>query len=200
MARGFFGGGGTGDGKNPFQKKPFNSALLAGRKRRRDLHDLVEERTTHKLKSQKEILSDKLEEMMYGMNKKNYGFQLPGTEGEEKTHSKGYMEAIEHAKRKSLKQKIKLREKKVKITPRAFDGEAGGRIDAKGRVMDKKGRIVLTVDPETGVIKNNSGMKIGRYEPRSHNFQFKMERWIASASKAPGYGGSLGGLFGKKED
>ena len=200
MSRGFFGGGGTGSGKNPFAKKPFNSGLFAGRKRRRDLEDLVEERTTHRLKSQKEILAEMLEDKMYSLDKKSYGFVLPGTEESETTYSKGYIDAVERAKNKNLQKRIKQRDNAVKIKARNFGGEYGGRIDAKGRVTNNKGRIVLTVDPETGIIKNSMGTNVGKYNPRAHNCEFKMERLIDKYSKAPGYGGGVGGMFSKKED
>lgn len=200
MSRGFFGGGGIGSSKNPFQKKAYNSGLMAGRKRRRHLQDLVEERITHKVKTQKEILEEMIEDRMYSLDKKSYGFQIPGTEQEEVKHSKGYIDAVELAKSKNLKKKIKLRDNAVKITPKTFDGEFGGRIDEKGRVVNKKGRLVLKVDPETGIIRNNMGTKVGKYNPRSFNCQFKMESLIARYSKTPGFGGGIGSLFGKKDD
>jgi len=138
--------------------------------------------------------------MMYGVNKKNYGFTLPGTEENETKHSKGYIDAVELAKGRNLQKKIKQRDNAIKIKARNFSGEFGGRIDSKGRVMNNKGRIVLTVDPDTGIIKNNMGTNVGRYNPRAHNCEFKMERLIDKYSKAPGFGGGLGGLFSKPED
>lgn len=179
MSRGFFGGnGGLGKGKNPFGPKAKDNSMMYSRKRKRSMQELIENKNTHKIKGHKEMLEDLIDERMFSLDKKNtMAPVLPGTEGNEdnRKYSKGYLQALELTKQKRMKQRMRKRDKAVKIQAKAL---TNGRIDGKGNILNNKGQIIAKIDPETGVIKDAMGMKLCKYKPFSHNMDGKIEKII----------------------
>ena len=182
MSRGFFGGGGLGGGKNPFAPKKSNSNSMFSRKRKRSMQEMMDEKASHKVKSHKDMVEDLIDERMFSLDKKNMGFALPGTQGNEdnRKFSKGYLQAMEFAKQKRMKQKMKRRDNGVKIQPKAL---SGGRIDSSGRILNDKGQVVMKINPETGVITDSMGMKLGKYKPFAHGMDGKLEKLIEKYTK-----------------
>ena len=197
MSRGFFGGGGLGSGRNPFAPKGKNPMAAFSRKRKKSMQELMEERSTHQVKSHKDMVSDLIDDRMFNPNKKNMSFKLPGTgsggDENENGRSKGYMSALKVAQQKRMKDKAKRNDKKVKIVPKAFKG---GKLDANGKITNSKGQVIATINPETGVIKDAMGMKVGKYKPFSFGSENKLERLVEKAASKPGFGNAKPGLGG----
>ena len=198
MSRGFFGGGGLGKGRNPFAAKGKDKSAQFSSRRKKSMQEMVEDRSSHKVKSHKDVLSDMLDERMFNPSKSSsLGFKLPGTgNGDESNggHSKGYMSALKLAQEKRMKQKSKVNDRKVKIVAKAFGGEHGGKIDGSGKITNKKGQVLMTVNQETGIIKDSLGMKVGKYKPFSFGNDQKIEKLIAKYSGKVGYGSGNTGM------
>ncbi len=195
MSRGFFGSGGLGKGRNPFAPKGKDMSAQFSRKRKRSLQEMVESKNTHAVRSHKEMLSDLLDARMMNPGKSGMSFKLPGTgDGDDSGgRSKGYLAAMKVAQEKRMKAKAKRNDNKVKVVPKAFGGEFGGKIDANGKITNGKGQVVATVNLETGIIKDNMGMKVGKYKPFAFGMDNKIEKIISKVSSKPGYGSGKSG-------
>ncbi len=72
--------------------------------------------------------------------------------------------------KKSIQKNIQATEKKkammeaqsVVIKSKSFSN--GGKIDGSGKIYNKAGQVVGTVDPATGKIKNKMGFDVGKYK------------------------------------
>src|SRR5690606_27334531 len=112
------------------------------------------------------MVQDMLDEKMTSGTRT--GFFLPGTTPpEEKEMSKGRQMAIEHYKMKRMRQRMKIRDNKVEVVPKNYGGESGGWIDGKGKIRNKNGMVVMEVNLQNGEIRNNMGLKVGKYNPHS---------------------------------
>ena len=192
MSRGFFGSGGMGKGRNPFASKGKDMSAAFSRKRKKSIHEMMDEKSSHKVKNYKEMLSDRMDDMMFNPDKNPMSFKLPGTgtdDGNDGGRSKGYLAAMKVAQEKRMKQKAKRNDNKVKVIAKAFGtGDHSGRIDANGKITNSKGQIVATVNLETGVIKDAMGMKVGKYNPFKFGMEHKLEKLVSKANNRPGYG------------
>lgn len=184
MSRQFLGGGG---GKNNNRGKTGKGVIgqMVSGKRRRSQKEMIAEKTAHHVKDYNEMIEDLIDEKMFSTDPRKNSFHLPGTQApEERKLTKGYLAAMEQAKQKRAKQRMKVRDKKVEITPKTFgDGEHGGRIDKKGRVINNQGKVLFQVDPKTGIITAGLGLKVGKYKAGSLVADHKMEKLIAKHSK-----------------
>ena len=187
MSRGFLGGGGKKGGG----KKNSRGADMIARMQRLSTFasgskkDIMESKQSHKMKSSSEILDDMLDEKMFNPGHKKGGFHLPGTKPpEEREMTKGQKMAAEMAYAKKMKKRMKLRAAKVEIQPKSFgDGPHGGRIAKDGKIMNNQGRVLFRVDPNTGIISDNFGKRVGKYNPKSLSLDFKIEGLIKRYSQ-----------------
>ena len=185
MSRGFFGGGGGGDSKrpgaakaDPTKKKSMMNALNFSRKRQKTQNELIRERSSTKLKDYNEMVEDLLDAKMTSSERPRQ-FNLPGSAPpEEKQVTKGRLAAIEHFKMKRMKQRMKVRDQRVEVIPKNYNGAQGGWIDKNGRIRNRHGQIVMEVNTKNGVITNRLGLKVGKYNPHSMTCDFKIQRLL----------------------
>ncbi|PIR31893.1 MAG: hypothetical protein COV36_06330 [Alphaproteobacteria bacterium CG11_big_fil_rev_8_21_14_0_20_44_7] len=182
MSRGFFGGGGKKGGSRSGKKSGTNVFSRRGATRK----EMIQDKSSHSVKDYSEMLEDLLDEKLMSEDPRKYNFHMPGTQAPEKREmTKGQKAAMELIKQKRMKKRTKKREQKVEVIPKAFgDGPTGGRIDKKGNIMDNKGRILFRINLSTGVITNNTGMKVGKYKPNSLVCDTKIQKMIERQSKA----------------
>lgn len=187
MSRGFMSGGGTGGKKNGGSGKKFGSSLSGNRPQTRE--DLMNPNShAPKTKSYGDMLDDLIDEKMFSDNPNKHKFSLSGTQAQEdREMTKGMKAAMEMAKQQRAKKRKKSRGKGVDIIAKSFGmGPDGGRIDKEGRIMNAQGQVMLKVDPNTGIITDNMGMKVGKYNAHSMVNETKIENLIKkySAQKA----------------
>lgn len=111
----------------------------------------------NRIKSVKEKLAKELK----------YKFVPPGAERTEKKPSPAAEKFLK--KMADIQKRREERKKKQKITvaPRSFAGAQGGRLDANGKILDKRGRVVGHINLKNGKIVNAKGVAVGKYKPNS---------------------------------
>lgn len=158
-----------------------------------------------------DMYQQKVKEMKAkAMKGAKYTFNLPGTDPSQcRQLSKGAQEIIEKIAEKQAKREEKRMKKadKIKISPKHFSGNQGGRIDGRGQVFDSAGQLIMTVDKKTGKIKHRNGNTVGKYNPGCTYSEHRLCELIASydtTKNAGWYAGSQGhssasgGVWGKE--
>ena len=162
--------------------------------------------------AKKQLMSDK---------KFKAGNMLPGTETVEKEMSKSTQIAMELIAQKMAKKEMKGIESKQPLTlkPMHITGMYPGFIDAKGRVYNKTGQIVMKINTETGAVVTQGlfGKKLCKFDPKSSICFFKMAKelerdWLkrnkgqsainiysSGSSSDSGGGGSIYSTFNSDE-
>jgi hypothetical protein len=145
-----------------------------------------------------EIYNAKLTDMRNkALKGAKYTFALPGTDPAScRELSKGAQEIIAKIADKKAKRAEKKMSKAdvVRITPKAFTGTQGGRIDNKGYIYDSAGQWIMTVDKKTGKIKNRrNGCTVGKYNSGCSYSEHRLCELISqhdTSKKAGWYAGS----------
>lgn len=183
MSRGFMSGGAAGGKKGGSSGKKFGSSLSGNRPQTRE--ELMNpNHGAPQTKSYGDMLDDLIDEKMFSGNPNQNKFSLHGTQPlEEREMTKGMKAAMEMAKQQRAKKRGKSRGKGIQIIPKSFGmGPDGGRIDKEGRIMNAQGQVMLKVDPQTGIITDNMGMKVGKYNAHSMVNETKIENLIKKYS------------------
>lgn len=151
----------------------------------------------------KELLHEKMDELQAAaMKGAKYTFQLPGTDPTQTRElSKGAQEVLEKIAAKKAKREAKKREKSdiISITPKAFGGLQGGRIDGRGFIYDSKGQCIMEVCKKTGRIKNvRTGNIVGKFKPGCTYSEHRLCELIAKfdTSKQAGWHAGMNGHNG----
>ena len=146
-----------------------------------------------------EIYKEKVKELRReAMKGAKYTFQLPGTDPTSAQQlSKGAQEIISKIAEKRAKRDEKRMKKadKIKITPKHFSGNQGGRIDNRGQIFDSAGQHIMTVDKKTGQIKHRNGNTVGKYNPGCTYSEHRLCELIAgydTTKNAGWYAGTSG--------
>jgi len=184
MSRGFMSssGGGSKRGGGSDKSTKFAKMMSAGRNQTRS--EMIKDRSSHGTKDYSEMLEDLIDEKIFSSNPNKYKFTLAGTEAqEEREMSKGMKAAMEMAMMQRAKKRNKDRSAKVEIIPKSFGmGADGGRLDKNGKIMNNAGQILLSIDPKTGIITDNMGLKVGKYNPNSSVCDNKIEKLVQKYS------------------
>jgi hypothetical protein len=133
---------------------------------------------------------------------------MPGAKAPEKAGmSKSAKKMMEMIAAKKAKKEMKALAQQVVIKPKSF---SGGRLDADGKVYDSMGKLVATIDPKNGNIKNAYGVSVGKYkgDMMGNNKIANMitssgPRNTSSSTAGVSSGISLGNFYGhddKKDD
>lgn len=163
--RGFSGGGGSSS-----DDKSRNRFNRSGKPGKKDYQDIMEERMAE---YKEQIAAEKKMQNLTGTS-------IPGTNAEQEIElSTTAQIMLEKLAAKKAKKEAKKAAQRAAMKPRNF---SNGSMDARGNVTDRSGRVVLKVDMKTGVIKNNMGIKVGKYVANSPFSAFKIERLLANAS------------------
>lgn len=185
MSRGFFGKSGGG-------KKTSSSMSRGNSRLTRMLQDgssldrdkIVDGIKNVRQKDHRDMLQDLIDEKMFSAAKPRGGSTLSGVKAaEEREMSKGMKQALASMMQKKMKKR--KGQGKVVIKPKSFGmGESGGRITESGTIMNNAGQILMRIDPETGIITDGFGLKVGKYNPNSAVCDTKIEKLIAKYTKA----------------
>lgn len=121
--------------------------------------------------AKKQLMADK---------KFNTGNMLPGTKPVEKEMSKSTQIAMELIAQKMAKKEMKGLESKQPLTikPMHITGMYPGFIDAKGRVYNRTGQIIMKINMENGAVMTMGlfGKKLCKFDPKSSSCFFKMSK------------------------
>lgn len=178
MSRGFLVGGGGSKKSGGNSGKKNAASLLAARGMSRE--EMLRGANKVEKKDYQDMLDDLLDEKMMSSNPNKYSFSMHGTPPqEEREMSKGMKVAMELMMQKRLKKRAKIKGQAVEIVPKSYGmGADGGRVDSAGRIMNNAGQILLRIDPKTGIISDNMGMKVGKYNPNSMVSDTKIQNLI----------------------
>lgn len=184
MSRGFMSGGGSGGKKRGGSDKAKKLASLMRATRNQSRSEMIQGKSSHGMKDYNEMLEDLIDEKMFSGNPNKYKFTLSGTEPqEEREMSKGMKAAMEMAQMQRMKKRNKQRSAKVEIIPKSFGmGADGGRVTKDGKIMNNAGQVLLSIDPKTGIITDNFGLKVGKYNAHSAICDTKIEKLIQKYS------------------
>ncbi len=189
MSRGFMSGGGGGGKKSGGSGKSKLGSMLDGN-RNQSREEMIKGKSSHQTKNYSDMLEDLIDEKMFSSNPNKHKFTLSGTQAqEEREMTKGMKAAMEMAKQQRMKKRKKSRGNGIEIIAKSFGmGPDGGRVDKEGRIMNAQGQIMLRIDQQTGIITDNMGMKVGKYNAHSMVNETKIEKLIQkySAQKAKG--------------
>jgi hypothetical protein len=186
MSRGFFGGAGN----EKFGKTV--SGLLGFATGNRDHNKHLRNKngtSSAKNINYEDFLKNKMAEYKQKMMLEATQFQgptLPGTDPNIKVELSPAAKAIiERMAQKKAKAEAKKRAKtkRVQLKPMMFVGPQGGYMDSRGNVYSKENRLILNVDPKTGIVRSRLGHKVGKFDPQSPYSIFKMQEWIVRFSE-----------------
>lgn len=126
---------------------------------------------------------------------------LVGGKEVNKEMSKTTQATIDLMAEKMAKSQMKKAKKKggaVTVKPMAIGGQAGGWIDAKGKVTNAWGMQVLQIDLKTGKILTGGffGRSIGKFDPKSTYCFYKMQKKIEEFNMKKGLGAT--NMWGQK--
>jgi hypothetical protein len=195
---GSFGGGNSGLPKKSAASAEMRQQIQKGGK--------IKESADEKMKKMVQQKIDELQKaVMDGTAKK---FMMPGAKAPEKAGmSKSAKKMMEMIAAKKAKKEMKALAQQVVIKPKSF---SGGRLDADGKVYDSMGKLVATIDPKNGNIKNAYGVSVGKYkgDMMGNNKIANMitssgPRNTSSSTAGVSSGISLGNFYGhddKKDD